>query len=440
MKSRHTAIAVCVCVASGCTETPRERSDSGLVDLAPAGAGEVVLDLEARALVEEMLPRLEALAVTTNAWWAANGVDEAQGGFFGRIARDGTPEITAEKGLVQQSRHLWAASMWVERRDTDGSSQRVADHTYEFLTRNMADVSNGDFVYKVRSDGTEVTDSRKLLYANAFAVYGLSTYGRVTQDPHAVALAFDTFTAMEALHDPLFGGYDQTQEDGWLGAGAEKGTNTHIHLMEAYTALYRAEPDPLVGERLGELADLVAVELLQPEGYVHKEFERDFSPVGAAEVSYGHDLETAWLLLDAADVLDRSDDPILVDAARTMGVNSSDWGFDAVHGGFFHRGVPGESPEDLAKIWWVNFEALIGLWTVYTLTDDVVHLERMESTLTWLEEAQDPHHGEWFKETDESGEPGGSWGDEKGDLQKTNYHNLRALVFTADRMQTALDR
>jgi len=208
--------------------------------------------------------------------------------------------------------------------------------------------------------------------------------------------------------------------------------------MEAFTELYRVEADSLVGQRLNELADLVADELLQPEGYVHKEFERDFTPVGPAEVSYGHDLETAWLLLDAAEVLDRSDDTKLLDTARTMGVNSSAWGFDTGHGGYFHRGPPGEQPDDLAKIWWVNFEALVGLWTVYTLTEDVVHLRRMESTLSWLEDAQDDPYGEWFKETDESGDPGGSWGDQKGDLQKTSYHNLRALVFTADRMEAVL--
>src|SRR5690606_29252949 len=101
----------------------------------------------------------------------------------------------------------------------------------------------------------------------------------------------------------------QTEDAGWMSfvdapPGAKKCTNTHIHLLEALTPLCRALPgDEILAARLSELAHVIATRMLQPDGYVHPFFARDFTPVGPPRVSYGHDIETSWLLMDAVRAL-----------------------------------------------------------------------------------------------------------------------------------------
>jgi mannobiose 2-epimerase len=154
-------------------------------------------------------------------------------------------------------------------------------------------------------------------------------------------------------------------------------------------------------------------------------------------VSYGHDIETTWLLLDAAKALGRDSEPGLLQAALTMGQNAAEGGFDPALGGFFNEGVPGGAPTDKTKVWWVEFEALLGLFTLYQLDPRPTTLERFERTLGWLEKYQDLPHGEWFWGITEAGQPD-EHGEAKGQEWKTSYHGLRALVFTADRLLAAI--
>jgi mannose/cellobiose epimerase-like protein (N-acyl-D-glucosamine 2-epimerase family) len=122
-----------------------------------------------------------------------------------------------------------------------------------------------------------------------------------------------------------------------------------------------------------------------------------------------------------------------------MGRHSSERGFDAKAGGFFYEGVPNAQVTNRAKVWWVQFEALAGLFRLWELTGEAEHLERLERTLAWLERAHDEPFGEWFEETHDDGSAG-SGGTRKGHEWKTGYHGLRALVYTADWVNAALER
>jgi mannobiose 2-epimerase len=208
-------------------------------------------------------------------------------------------------------------------------------------------------------------------------------------------------------------------------------------LMEAFTELARATQDEQVRARLSELVNLISHRLLQPSGYVHAAFSADWQPQGPAVVSYGHDVETAWLLMDAAEVLSPGNDAGLVQAARAMGEHAAERGYDAVDGGYFYEGVPGAEVTNHEKIWWVQFEALVGLWWLYRLTGKLEHLQRLQRTLAWLEATRDAEHGEWFAGLNPDGSVG-SYGPNKGDEWKASYHNLRSLIFTADWIGEAL--
>jgi mannobiose 2-epimerase len=395
------------------------------------------LAAETRGLLVDIEARLIPLAERTAHWWLQHGVDREDGGFYGTLTRDGSPTAPHEKGLIQQARHLWAMSMWHGRRVATVEVEAAAASCYAFLLEHLRDEKDGEFFFMAGPAGG-VADRMKKLYAEAFAIYGLSAYASEFDVPAARQHALDCFASIDArAHDSTHGGYDQTDDPlSWID-GAAHGTNTHIHLMEALTALYELTRDPVVRERLGELVDVTVHHLLQPSDYVALRFDRAWTPVGSPLVSYGHDIETVWLLLDAARALGRAEEPAVRDASRRMGVHASEGGYDADSGGYYNEGVPGGEVTDPEKIWWVQFEALAGLWWLFRLTGDVVHLRRLDRTLARLEATWDPVGGEWFYGHLPDGTPGPR-GENKGEEWKTSYHNLRALVFTRDWIEEAL--
>ncbi len=415
---------------------PSSLGDAGLEVAADAGQGRLdagavsTLDPELALRLTGLSSRLSVLAARTSSFWFEHGPDVVFGGFHGTLDRQGNPVAPDDKGLIQQARHLWMLSTWCERRGAAAELVLLAEQTYSFFKSSFVD-ADGGFVFKVSRDGTRVVDAKKQMFAESYAIYALSTYGRVFHDAEATALALDRFASIDASrHDALNGGYDQRADPGFLTAGAEKDTNTHLHLMEAFSALFEATHDPRVGTRLNELVDLFATRLRQPSGYVHAEFKLDWALFGAPRVSYGHDLETAWLLLDAARVLGRGADEVPRSAALAIAESSAGPGFDALAGGFFEAGAVGGLADDFDKIWWVQFEAMEGLWWSYELSGDSLYLDRLGRTLDWVESTEDLPVGEWFATTNPDGSAAGS--DYKSDEWKASYHTVRALVFLQD--------
>jgi mannobiose 2-epimerase len=377
--------------------------------------------------------RLEALASNIMIFWKAHALDTNHGGVYGFLDRRGTPKEDADKGLVQHSRHLWSFSTWYARREKTPEIKAAADGIYAFISEHFLDPKDGEFYYRVNADGSKVVDPKKQLYAESFAIFALSTYAEVFGVARAGEQAMACFQSVDRrMHDAEHLGYDQTNDPGWLAPGAQKDTNTHIHVLEALTALYRQSKDTAVRARLEELVKVVATRIVQPSNYAHKEFYRDWRIHDKPVVSYGHDLETAWLLMDALDALGTPLEPQISQVALSLGKQSADLGFDGEKGGYFEEGVPGESPVKLEKIWWIQAEALPGLWWLYRLSNDASYLDRLESTLAWIETSQvDREYGEWYWGINPDGSVGPR-GDHKGEEWKASYHQLRATLFTSD--------
>ncbi len=409
---------------------------------ANAGGSVGTLPAADKALLEDVKPRLAALATDGLNFWKTHGPDVNNGGFHRCLDRQGTPCDDSDAGrsgggsatgktkaLLQQARHLWTFSMWYERREQTAEVKAIADDLYAFVTTKMRDSSDGQYFFAVSEDGTTVVDSTKRLYDESFVIYALATYARVFASDQAKQYALDCFASIDALHDDTNLGY---VVDGNLfySSGNIKQTNTQIHLMEAFTALYETTQDASVKARLEETVDVLIDKMLQPAGYVHQEFALDWTPSGEARVSYGHDLETAWLMLESARVLGTPDDSAIVDAAKTMALKSSADGFDAMYGGYAQSGLASGTADDLDKEWWEQFEALAGLLQLYRRTGDATHLTRLEATLDFIEaHLHDTQYGEFYPQTDRSGTPSSQT---KGNFWKESYHTMRALVFTED--------
>lgn len=437
MRGKLLPIVGAALLLPGCAAAPRAPSSASVNERSETGALPEAKAAHEDDVISNLRHRLDTLAVELIRFWRTHGEDREFGGFHGTLDRAGKPKEPTDKGLIQQSRHLWTWSTWYERREPTPEVRAIADRSYRFIVDHMRDDADGEFYFKVSRDGRTVTEPKKQLYAESFAIYALAAYGRVFASDEAKRLALACFRSIDQRsHDAEHRGYDQTNDPGWHSAGAAKETNTHIHLLEAFTELYRATGDPMVKERLDELVDVTATDLFQPsDNYVHQEFLRDFSPFGPPRCSYGHDVETAWLFMDAAAALGRPEDAVAADAATRMGRHASDVGFDPEYGGFFEEGAVGAPPDKLLKVWWVQAEALPGLWRLYRLSGEARHLERLERTLSYIETHQlDREFGELYWDTNPDGSPG-PHGTDKGEEWKTSYHGVRALVFTSDFMR-----
>jgi mannobiose 2-epimerase len=390
--------------------------------------------------VEKLEARIAALADRAANFWKLHGLDAEYGGFHGTLSDQGVPVEPTDKGLIQQSRHLWALSTWYRAKEPSDEIRQRADNVYHFLMDHFYDPKSREFVFKVTREGTLV-DDRKVLYAQSFAIYGLAEYARAFEQAAAKRAALELFAAIDArAHDSEYGGYLQIDDAPWMPEGSEKETNTHIHLMEAFTTLFEVTQDPKVETRLEELVGIVTGKIFQEAGYAHKDFKRDWTPFGPSVVSYGHDIETFWLVDETARVLGREDDGTLVGPALTMGMNSAERGFDPELGGYFEEGPLGGVPSKVEKIWWIQAEAIPGLFRLYERTGNELWLTRLEKTLDFIEKHQVAKQaGEWYWGILPDGSIGPQ-GPELGEEWKASYHVLRALVFTEGWMKQWLER
>ncbi len=389
--------------------------------------------------IESFRARLQRLSEQSTAFWLRYGPDRVHGGFHGTLDRDGSPVEPSDKGLIQQARHLWSMSMWHARKQSTPEVKAAADDLYAFLMNNFYDSASSEFAFKVGRDGS-VIESKKVLYAQSFAIYGLSEYARVFGVEEAKQTALQLFLAIDRrAHDGTHGGYSQIDDAPWMPEGSEKETNTHIHLMEAFTALYEATRDERVRQRLEELTELVTHKMFQPAGYAHKDFKLDWSLVGPEVVSYGHDIETYWLVEEAATLLARKGDPKLMGPAEAMVRHALKWGYDFEHGGLFEEGPLGGAPTKTEKVWWIQAETIAGAFKLYDLTGDESVLDQLGGTLDYVEEHLLQPSGEWLWGVLPDGSVGPQ-GTELGEEWKASYHVLRALVFTESWMNAWLAR
>jgi mannobiose 2-epimerase len=264
-----------------------------------------------------------------------------------------------------------------------------ARHGVRFLRDAMWDREAGGFYWLVSRDGQPraEADGRilKQAYGTAFAIYALAGWYDVSSDPEALRLAREAFLWLEThAHDPWNGGYfNWLARDGTpLRAGYKgdppKDQNSSIHLLEAFAELYALWPDPLLRDRLEEMLALVRDRIRVEPGYLTLFHGPDWRVVSWRDsteaarradryyhdhVSFGHDVETAYLMVEASHVLGRERDDATWRAAKGMVDHALRHGWDAANGGFIEAGYyyadrPGLTIVDSTKNWWAQAEGL----------------------------------------------------------------------------------
>jgi mannobiose 2-epimerase len=380
--------------------------------------------------------------------WYPRAVDRDGGGFHQNFARDWTPRPDADRFLVYQARMTWTAAAFARYSSADREAfARYARHGVEFLDRVMRDREHGGFHWALAPDGTidPHLGAEKHVYGTAFALYAASEAYRATSDPRALAVARDAFGWLERqAHDAEHGGYFEalTREgrpiltrDGRsptdrLGLYyGFKSMNSHIHLLEAVAAFSQVDPDPKVKERLRELLGVVRDKVAVEPGALNLYFTHDWRATPAHD-SFGHDVETAYLLVEAAEALGTPDDPATWRVARSLIDHALDRGWDPEHGGFYDKGdVFAGDPYDKTKVWWTQAEGLNALLLMHARYRGETDRYGRAFLKQWsfIEAHQlDPVHGGWFMDTTREGTLRGDG--RKATPWKANYHTSRALM------------
>ena len=334
-----------------------------------------------------------------------------------------------------------------------------ARHGFEFLKGPLWDQEYGGFFSITAQDGEVLEgaqwDSFKTAYGNAFGIYGLSALAMSTQDAEVLSWAKKSFRWLDKhAHDPDMGGYFQfiSREGNYskLGAGSTpaKDQNSTIHLLEAFTELYQVWPNDTLKSRLNELLVLVRDTITTEVGYMNLFFNHDWSPVVFKDstaavreanyhldhVSFGHDVETAYLMMEASEVLGIHEDHKTFEIAKKMVDHALSTGWDQNGGGFYDRGyyLPGEQNVTIitdSKVWWSQVEALNTLLIMADLypEDPLDYYSKFEQQWEYLKSNlfDSEYQGVFVEGLDNSPESKTS---NKGGIWKVNYHTARSLM------------
>ena len=338
--------------------------------------------------------------------------DEEFGGYYGFMDTELNLDKKAVKGCILNSRILWFFSnAWAVLQDE--SLKEYADHAYDFMKKYCYDEERGGVYWSVTYDG-KPEDTTKHTYNQAFAIYALSSYYDVSGNKEALALAqklrdvveekcFDEVGYKEALDinfNPAEN--DKLSENGVM---ADRTMNTLLHVFEAYTELYRVSKDEIAATKLRWMMDLVADKIYNPA--LHRQevfFDNNYTSLIDLH-SYGHDIETAWLVDRGASVL--GDEAYIAKMAPiTADLEQNVYKLAYSENSFKNeceRGV-----DDERRIWWVQAEAVVGFYNGWQKDNSKTHyLEAAEKIWKFIQDkVVDKRPGsEWFSEVDVNGKP-----------------------------------
>jgi mannobiose 2-epimerase len=339
-------------------------------------------------------------------FWCGPAVDHEQGGWMGWLFNDLMPDRTQPKGLIVNSRILWAFSA-VHRARPEKLFQQMADRAFDYVMNRFWDTQYGGAYWRLDDVGRVIDDSKKI-YGQAFYIYALAEYCQAFAAPVALARARELFELIERhAHDSKYNGYLEVRRRDWSEADADarlsdrdmnekKSMNNHLHLLEAYTNLYRVWKDQRVEQRLRELIALFEQRILDPRTKHLNHFFDEQWHVRSNSYTFGHDIEGTWLLCEAAEVLG---DAVLLKQAGAVALPMAEVvlkeGID-VDGALRYEGKGGKII-DAGKECWPQAEAVIGFLNAFQLSRDAKFLEAARHTWDFIErQLVDRVHGEWF--------------------------------------------
>lgn len=389
-------------------------------------------------------------------YWQKYSRDSVNTGFFGEIDNQNHQNDKIERSIVMTSRFLWTYSA-VARFSKNKSFLEMAHFAYKVISEKYFDKQNGGVYWSVMPDGTPKV-TKKQIYGEAFCCYGLSEYAAALKEletsvefvqlsEKVMNEALEIFNLLEnhAL-DKSQGGYIEACAVDWnktddmilspKDMNCPKSMNTNLHVMEAYTNLYRtvsvvfSDAKSLqreIGDSLANLVEVTVTKIVQQNAHLGMFFDMDWNPL-SDEISFGHDIEASWLLWEA--VCELGDEHLkseIRELVLKMANVTFDEGFDKENGCLENFLKDGGKVLDRTRVWWNQAESVNGFYNAWEMTGDEKYASIVEKNWAWIQNHQvDKKGGDWWNALDVEGNPileeakGGNW--------KTSYHNGRTCL------------
>jgi cellobiose epimerase len=368
-------------------------------------------------------------------FWSDKMTDNKNGGFYGRI--DGFNKLypDAVRGGILNARILWtfSAAFSVIK---DSSYLKVAGHAMDYILDKFIDRKFGGAYLSVTAKG-ETADTRKQTYTQAFFIYALSEYFLATGDSLALDEAKKIFQCVEKYcPDPANNGYFEVYSRDWektddllIGEkdkNDQKTMNTHLHLLEAYTNLYRAWPDEIVASRLRNLIELFTRKIIdQKTGHLIVFLNEKWESTTTLN-SYGHDIEASWLLNESASVLGDAGIISQVKRLSIQMLHAAEEGLQPDGSLIYEKDIE-TGHSNTNRDWWPQAEAITAFVKAYKMTGDKTYLSKALKCWKYVDEKMVDHrNGEWFNSISDSGKVN-KHGDKAG-FWKCPYHNSRMCL------------
>lgn len=366
-------------------------------------------------------------------FWVKHAIDETNGGFIGKMDIDNTIHPEADKGLVLNSRILWTFSAAYSHHPKS-IYQTLAKRAFDYLLDYFWDTQHGGGYWSVDYQGTPKL-KHKQIYGQGFMLYGFTEYYRVFGDLKALNKAIELFQLIEQVaFDTIHGGYYEVaaadweiiQDVGIITQGnveQKKSMNTHLHIIEAYTNLYRVWKNEHLAEQIRNLLHNFTEHIIDKHTYTQHLFFADNWEVKSAIISFGHDIESSWLLCESAGVLeDKKHIDEINEVAVAMALSAIQ-GVDK-DGGMFNEKEANHLNRE--KHWWTQAEAMVGFLNVYQLIKDEKFLHLSLSTWGFIKKNLITPTAEWYWGINEHNQP--MKNQDKIGMWKCPYHNVRACL------------
>ena len=380
---------------------------------------------------QEMNKELDSIL----SYWQEHAIDKTNGGFLGKINNQNIADVEAEKGVVLNARILWTFS--AAHLFTNNAAQlALADRAFQYLNFHFRDKEYGGVYWSVNYKG-ERLETRKQVYGFAFAIYGLSEYYAAVNKKSVLSFAIELYNTIEQYSfDTVNNGYFEAFTRDWkplsdlrLSAkdiNASKTMNTHLHIVEAYANLYKVWQDETLKKKIENLLFLFDKYFISKQTYHLILFFDDEWNEQPDVISYGHDIEAAWLLLQCAEMISHQE---WINVYKQYAVSIAQAALEGLDkdGGLWYEYEPQHQKLIKQKHWWPQAEAMIGFLNAYQVTSNKNYLYLSVQAWRFTQNyILDKQNGEWFWGVDDAHNIMPD--EDKAGFWKCPYHNARACL------------
>lgn len=365
-------------------------------------------------------------------YWLKYSFDPKAEGFYGEVDGQNKPKLKADKGIVLNSRILWTFSnAYIDEKKPE--YLKTAKRAFDYIKKYFIDKTYGGVYWSVTDKG-QPAETRKLMYGHSFAVYGLSEYYRASGQKPALLLAQEVFnTIIKHGYDTKNGGYIEALGQNWstiddyiLAKGdARKSMNTHLHLMECFANLYRVDKSETVRFHLQHSIEIVLDKIIGKDSTRQTLFFTENWEPRSKGISYGHDIESSWLIQESAEILGNEELTKRAKAKCIEMARSACEGLQA-DDGMIYEFDPENASSHSSRDWWVMAEAMVGFYNAYQNTGKIHYLVKSEKSWEFIKKYLIDHeNGEWYTGVTADHKITAT---DKITMWKCPYHNARACL------------